>query len=85
MGRAVRAVSIRGNDVYASFDSSAEAFSVKDGRPTRLPWDYWPPVLALAADDVHVCGLLRPASTLRGLDGAAAVSKARALTVLDGA
>ena len=52
--RSVRAVSIFGDDVCASFDSSVEAFSVKDGRPTRLPWDCASPVLALAADDVHV-------------------------------
>ena len=86
MGRAVRAVSIRGNDVYASFDSSAEAFSVKDGRPTRLPWDCEAPVLALAADDFHVyAGCFDRRSRCEDWTGPPLSGWARALTVLDGA
>jgi WD40 repeat protein len=84
MGRAVRAVAIRGHDVYASFDSSVEAFSVKDGRPTRLPWDCASPVLALAADDVHVyAGGLDRKVRCEDWTGPPLSGWARALTVLN--
>ncbi len=85
MGRAVRAVSILGDDVYASLDSSVEAFSVKDGRPTRLPWDCEAPVLALAADDVHVyAGCFDRRARCEDWTGPPLSGWARALTVLDG-
>ena len=84
--RSVRAVSISGEDVYASFDSSVEAFSVKDGRPTRLPWDCASPVLALAADDVHVyAGCFDRRARCKDWTGPPLSGWARALTVLHGA
>jgi WD40 repeat protein len=84
--RSVRAVSIRENDVYASFDSSVEAFSVKDGRPTRLPWDCASPVLALASDDTHVyAGCFDRKVRCKDWTGPPLSGWARALTLVDGA
>ena len=84
--RQVRAVAIRGHDVYASFESSVEAFSLKDGRPTRLPWDCEAPVLALASDHTNVyAGCFDRRARCKDWTGPPLSGWARAATVLDGA
>ena len=81
--RSVRAVSILGDDVYASFESSVEAFSVKDGRPTRLPWDCASLVLALASDRTNVyAGCFDRRARCKDWTGPPLSGWARALTVL---
>ena len=81
--RSVRAVSILGDDVCASFESSVEAFSVKDGRPTRLPWDCASPVLALASDDMNVyAGCFDRRARCKDWTGPPLSGWARALAVL---